>query len=520
MRTAMWMAVAGLGIAGQLMAEQPKVNPGPNEPNWADILKQQWKLDMNRDLRNPAQKEAAPACLFRKAGGGKVTFTPIIALGKEETTHGGWYAEKEDAAMRRRGDAEMKKERAGGTLAPRMHEAWSYTFKQPAEEMKSGKFTAPKLDPGAAQFDPGDQTFGLWVGNDAFNGEKVFTDPRRVVETNPRLKAQPYKAMIYPTIDPASGQPVANSYIIGWEYSDNDDFQDVVTRIDNVRLLPASELPGIVNGEPLARKIAGGFKFTEGPAWNFKDGSLFFSDIPNAAINRYADGKASVANAQSGDSNGLMFDKSGALIACEHRGRRVSRAKVPGQPGKTIVDRYQGKRLNSPNDLWIDAEGGIYFTDPRYGGRDDMEMKEEAVYYVAPDGQITRIIDDLVRPNGIALSPDGKMLYVVDNGASMLYRYPVLGPGKLGRGQMIAYTPGPDGMTVDKQGRLYVTGIEGVLVLEPNGKWIGLITADEQPANCTFGGKDYTTLFITARTGLYAIDTATRGWHVHLDATR
>jgi gluconolactonase len=136
---------------------------------------------------------------------------------------------------------------------------------------------------------------------------------------------------------------------------------------------------------------------------------------------------------------------------------------------------------------------------------------------VTADGQISRIIGDLVRPNGIALSPDGKTLYVVDNGASLLYRYPVTAPGKLGKGERIAYTMGPDGMSLDEKGRLYVTGGEGTLVLEPDGKWIGVIASAEQPANCTFGGKDYRTLFITARTGLYAIETQTRGWHVHLD---
>jgi gluconolactonase len=486
-----------LSISAAVQAGQPKVNPGPNEPDLSDILKQQWKLDMNRDLRNPLHEGAVPAHLFVRAGRGAVTFTPVIALGREEKTNGGWYRHRD-------GRQEL-------------HELWRYASKQPQPEMKSGEFKPPKIDLGRVELEPGDEPFGLWVSNDAFKDERVFTDPRVVVATNQRLKAQPYKAMIYPNVDTKTGQPVANSYIIGWEYSDNDDFQDVVTRIDNVRLLPASKLPGITEGEPLAKKLAEGFKFTEGPAWNFKDGSLFFSDIPPADIVRYKDGKTRVINDQSGESNGLMFDKDGALIACEHAGRRISRAAKPGEPAVTIVDSYQGKRLNSPNDLWIDTQGGIYFTDPRYGNRDNMEMKEEAVYYVTADGKTARIIDDLVRPNGIALSPDGKTLYVVDNGTSLFYRYPVLAPGKIGQGERIAYTPGPDGMSVDKQGRLYVTGMEGVLVLEPDGKWIGVIASAEQPANCTFGGPDCRTLFITARNGLYAIETQTRGWHIHLD---
>lgn len=499
MRFTIWtLHLVILGMPLFASAAQPKVSPGPNEPNWSDILERR-KLDMGRDLRNPFHDGTVPAHLFVKAGNGPVTFVPIIALGREEKTLGGWYRPK------------------GGPGDYEIHEAWRYGYKQPASEMESGDFTPPKLDLGNGKIEPGDRPFGLWVGNDAFKGERVFTDPRAVEATNPRLKGQPYKAMIYPNVDAETGQPIANSYIIGWEYSDNDDFQDVVTRIDNVRLLPASRLQGITSGEPIAKKLAGGFKFTEGPAWNTGEAALCFSDIPDAHIKRYADGQTTVANAQSGQSNGLMFDKSGALIACEHAGRRVSRRVKPGDPGETIADSYQGKKLNSPNDLWIDAEGGIYFTDPRYGNRDDMEMKEEAVYYVTADGKLSRIIDDLVRPNGIALSPDGKTLYVVDNGASLLYRYPVLGPGKIGKGERIAYTPGPDGMSVDKAGRLYVTAIEGVLALEPDGKWIGVITAAEQPANCTFGGKDHKTLYITARNGLYAIETETRGWHLHLD---
>jgi gluconolactonase len=182
-----------------------------------------------------------------------------------------------------------------------------------------------------------------------------------------------------------------------------------------------------------------------------------------------------------------------------------------------IASRYEGGRLNSPNDLWIDEVDGIYFTDPRYGKRDDLEQDVEAVYYIAPDGELTRVIADLVRPNGIALSPDGAYLYVVDNGASRMYRYRIEAPGKLGPAEHIGYVAHPDGMTVDREGRLYVTGREGVCVLGPDGRWLGVIAVPEQPANCTFGGADGRTLFITARTGLYAIETCTRGWHVHLD---
>lgn len=492
-------------------AAHPKINPGPGgEPNWPDVLKQQWGLNADRDLRNPYTPGSAPAFQFVRANQSKpVTFTPIIALGMETPTHGGWYRPGDVRA----GDAAAVE----AAVEAAKKEAWAYAHKQSAEEIQAGRYAPPKLAAGSAEFDPGDAPFALWVSNENFKEPGVFTDPRVVASANPRLRSQPYKATIYPNVDKQTGQPIGSSYIIGWEYSDNDDFQDVVTRLDNARLLPPGSLKGIVEGEPMARKLAGGFKFTEGPAWDFRNNVLYFSDIPAAQIVRYADGKTSVATDTSGQSNGLMFDKAGRLIACEHANRRVSRRSTPSDPGQTLAGEFEGKKLNSPNDLWIDTEGGIYFTDPRYGPRDDLELDKEAVYYLTADGKLTRIINSLVRPNGIALSPDGRVLYVVDNGASTLHRYAVTGPGRVGRGERIAFVPGPDGMSVDEKGRPYVTMMEGTAVLEPDGTWIGVIGSAEQPANCTFGGPGYRTLFITARTSLYAIETQTRGWHVHLD---
>lgn len=494
-----------LAAGGVAFGGQPKVSPAQNEPDWSRILRQ-FGLDMDKDLRNPLLDGVTPSGLFRKADPGKpVVFTPIAAWGLETPTHAGWYV-------------------AGPTVThvpPNVDrvrkEAWAYAYKQPATEIEKASYTPPPLKSGAVEFDPGDQPFGLWVSNEGFAGEAVYSQPALVFKTNVRLRSQPCKAMIYPCCDVKAGRLIPDSYLIGWEYSTNDDFQDAVTRIDNVVLLPAAPLlKGVLVEDAKIRKLAGDFKFTEGPAWDVRTSSLYFSDIPTAQIIRYADGRAEVANAASGQSNGLMFDKQGMLIACEHAGRRLSRA-VPGKPGEEIVSRFEGKRLNSPNDLWIDGEGGIYFTDPRYGSRDDLEQDKEAVYYVSTDKKITRIIDDLVRPNGIALSPDGRHLYVVDNGADKLYRYEVRGPGRIGKGERIAYVIHPDGMTVDREGRLYVAGRGGIWVLDAGGKWLGLIETPEQPSNCTFGGQGWHTLFITARTSLYAIDALTRGWHVHLD---
>ncbi len=504
----MWIpgAVAVLLVsAASVAGKQPKVGFTQGEPRWNVMLKQ-FGLDMDKDLRNPLEDGVTPAGLFAKADPKKpVVFTPIAAWGMETPTHGGWYPGGPTVSQIPADVDKVAKE------------TWTYAYKQSPQELEKSSYTLPPLKSGSVEFDPGDQPFGLWISNDSFPNEAVYSQSVLVFKKNQRLKSQPYKAMIYPVCDPKAGKLVPNSYLIGWEYSTNDDFQDVVTRIDNVRLLPpAPLLKGVLTEDAKVRKLAGGFKFVEGPAWDVRTNALYFSDIPAAQIVRYADGKTEVANDASGQSNGLMFDKQGKLIACEHAGRRVSRATL-GQPGQDIVTQYEGKKLNSPNDLWIDPEGGIYFTDPRYGPRDNMELDKEAVYYVTVDGKITRVIDDLVRPNGIALSPNGKLLYVVDNGADKLYRYPVKGPGRIGKGQRIAYVTHPDGMTLDKEGRLYVTCLSGVWVLDSDGKWLGVIETPEQPSNCTFGGPGWHTLFITARTSLYAIDTLTRGWHVHLD---
>lgn len=495
-----------LAVPAGAEIDQPRVAPGPDgEPNWSDLLQRLWGLDLDRDLRNPRHSNEQCPGMFTSADPKKpVVFTPIIALGLETRTRGGWYTRN---PRRSQNPPYIKLE------------LWSYAYKQPAEEQKSLEFTSPPIE-GRTEFEPGPlgELFGFWVSNDGFDDGGVFTDPIAVMAQNRRLRGQPYKAMIYPNRDLRTGRLVRDSYIIGWEYSTNDDFQDIVARVDNVRLVPGvPAVPGALVGHAEVRKLAGGFQFVEGPAWNPRENALYFSDIPAAQIIRYADGKAEPVNRASGASNGLMFDKEGLLVRCEHAGRRISRGR-PEDAGQTVVERYDGKRMNSPNDLSIDALGGIYFTDPRYGRRDDLELDKEAVYYVAAGGEaVKRVVDDLVRPNGIALSPDGKWLYVVDNGADALYRYPVSGPGKLGAGSRIANVSGPDGMAVDAEGRLYVTCVGGVWVLDATGKWLGMIATPEQPANCAFGGLDGGTLFITARTALYAIETRTRGWHIHLD---
>ena len=268
----------------------------------------------------------------------------------------------------------------------------------------------------------------------------------------------------------------------------------------------------------VVEKVAGDFKFTEGPAWDYK-GTLYFSDIPNNRIIRFAGGKCDVWRENSGAANGLMFDAQKRMIVCEGGARRVARCIGENQ-WETVAGSYNGKKLNSPNDLAIDAKGRIYFTDPRYGKQEGLEQDKESVYRVDTDGKVTRIIDDTKKCNGIGISPDGRTLYIVDNGAGELRSYPLKEDGSVDAGKTIASTPGGDGMCLDEKGNLYVTSKDGVRIFDKEGKQIGLIPVPEVPANCVFGGEKLQTLYITARTSLYKIDLNARGWQAQLDGEK
>ena len=202
-------------------AKQPKVAPGPNEPDWSVVLDTKYGLSMFGDLLNPVKttSEATPS-LFKKAGPGQVAYTPVIALGLETVNRGGWYIPGAVASK------------------PEKLELWSYKFKNTTEDLRSGKNLPPPLAAGSVTtFDPGDREFGLWVANDGLKDGGVFSEPKAVAAINARLARQPYKLMIYPNKDKATGKLIPNSYLLGWEYSTNDDFQDVVCQVDNVILL-------------------------------------------------------------------------------------------------------------------------------------------------------------------------------------------------------------------------------------------------------------------------------------------
>jgi gluconolactonase len=256
-------------------------------------------------------------------------------------------------------------------------------------------------------------------------------------------------------------------------------------------------------------KLAGDFKFTEGPASDAK-GNIYFSDIPNNRIHKWSlDGKLSTFRENSGGANGLFVDKKGNLLACEGGGRRLVSIDPKGNV-TILADKYQGKRFNSLNDIWIDSKGGIYFTDPRYGPRDDMEQDGEHVYYLTPDRKnIIRVVNDMVRPNGLVGTADGKLLYIADHGGNKTYVYSINKDGTLSNKKLFA-PEGSDGMTIDNEGNVYLT-TKVVAVYNSKGQKTETIEVPEGPANVCFGGKDKKTLFITARSSLYSLQMRVKG---------
>ncbi len=256
-------------------------------------------------------------------------------------------------------------------------------------------------------------------------------------------------------------------------------------------------------------KVVNDFQFTEGPAGDAV-GNVYFTDIPNNRIIKWSlDGTPSVFLDNSGGANGLYFDKDGNLLACQGEARRLVSISPKGEI-TVLADKYNRKKLNSPNDLWIDPRGGVYFSDPRYGNRAGMEQAGEYVFYLTPDRKtIVRVINDMVRPNGLIGTPDGTTLYVADAGAGKIYAYQINKSGTLAKKRLFA-PEGSDGMTIDNKGNVYLT-TQVVAVYSKEGKKIEEIQVPEQPANVTFAGKDNSTLFITARTSLYAVEMQVKG---------
>jgi len=260
-------------------------------------------------------------------------------------------------------------------------------------------------------------------------------------------------------------------------------------------------------------KLAGGFKFTEGPAMG-PDGNLYFTDIPNNRIHKW-DPKAkkvSVFMEKSGGANGLFFSKEGDLFACQGVSQRVTSFYLEdGGEKELLADQYDGRSFNKPNDLWIHPNNGVFFSDPNYG-RKELSQDGEHLYFITPyRDQVVRVDKDLKRPNGIIGTPDGKTLYVADPGQGKTFRY-TIDEGEEGAlsGKKLFVESGSDGMTLDNKGNLYLTS-GTVLVFDPQGKKIADIPFPERPSNVCFGGKDGKTLFVTARTGFYSLDMKVAG---------
>lgn len=267
--------------------------------------------------------------------------------------------------------------------------------------------------------------------------------------------------------------------------------------------------------------VQGGFAFTEGPAWEPKSKTLFFTDIPNTTIHRlHSDGSITPLTVQSKHSNGLLIPSDGRLLGCQMDGQ-VVQYNLESANATVLASEYKGKRFNAPNDLTVDADGGIYFTDPLFRAPTPLPQKVQAVYYVAKSGEVTRVTKGLAAPNGIGMSPDRKRLYVCPSQQAEMLVYDVKAPGKLSEPKTFCRVKQPDGksgtgadgITLDIQGNVYITTHIGVQIFSPEGTPIGVVTLPQQPANVCFGGEDWKTMFVTARTGLYRVRMPIPGLH-------
>lgn len=297
------------------------------------------------------------------------------------------------------------------------------------------------------------------------------------------------------------------------------------------RLDPAFD--AIVPKDAIIEKLAGGFQFTEGPVWRNQGPNLWFSDVQGNVIRQFtpSDNSVKVMIENAGGTggqpggfigpNGEINDKDGNILFCQHTARDIVRVDKDMKL-TPVVEKYQGKRFNSPNDLVYKNDGSLYFTDPPYGlAKQDEDPKKELKFngvFRLAKGKVDLIIKDLTRPNGIAFSPDEKKLYIAnsDEKHKVWMVYDVEPNGTVKNGKVFADVTAekedglPDGMKVDSQGNVYGSGPGGLWVFSPDGKHIGTIKPPETPANCNWG-EDGKTLFITARTGLYKIKLAVAG---------
>ena len=295
----------------------------------------------------------------------------------------------------------------------------------------------------------------------------------------------------------------------------------------------------LIDPEAKIEALDSGHQWIEGPVWITAGNHLLFSDVPRNVIHKFdpAKGQVSVFMNPSGydgpqkgnteaepGSNGLSLDQEGRLLVCDHGNRRVYRVETNGAK-TTLADRFEGHRFNSPNDLVLDSRGNIYFTDPPYGIGDETKRELDycGVFRIDAEDKVTLLTKELKRPNGIALSPNEDTIYVAQSlKAEPVYMaWPLSADGKLGEGRVLfdatdllasEHNAGlPDGMAVDVHGNLWATGPGGVLIISPDGKLLGRIITDQMTANCTFGGDDGSTLYMTSTDTLYRVPTRSKG---------
>lgn len=259
-------------------------------------------------------------------------------------------------------------------------------------------------------------------------------------------------------------------------------------------------------------RVSAGHRFTEGPVWS-AEGYLLFSDVPNNKILKFVPGKGTETfRENSNGANGNAIDRQGRLYTCESRTRRLVRAGGKGEP-VVLAERWQGKRFNAPNDVVIRRDGHLWFTDPAFGNQSDTrELDFYGVYHIPPKGPLELVARPKGRPNGITLSPDGRILYVANSDEKNIRAYDVDRRGKASNERVvISNIDGvPDGIRTDEKGNIYVAA-KGVAIYSPQGQLLHTIELPETPANCAFGDPDLQTLYVTARTSVYRVRLNVKG---------
>jgi gluconolactonase len=284
----------------------------------------------------------------------------------------------------------------------------------------------------------------------------------------------------------------------------------------------APRFSALIPGDAKLETVATGFGFTEGPMWD-PAGFLYVSDETiNKIFRVYPNGKREEVIAL-GDPDGNTFDQRHRLLDCASVLRAIIEVTPDGKY-RVLADHYEGKRLNSPNDVIVGWDGALYFTDPTLDlvQGEKQEIPFQGVYRLDDAGNLRLLTRDLTQPNGLAFSPDGKKFYVDDSEQRNIRVYDVAADGSLSNGRIFGEEPGgkhegvPDGIKVDEKGNLFVTGPKGIWVWDANGNHLGTIVMPEQPANLTWGDPDYRTLYITATTSVYRLKTQTRGFVPYL----